>query len=91
MQPLLLAEMEATCGERVYLRAVVLHYGGLLGWPAGDVIRFTEALTQRPWRDCGRTEFLAVLDEYLAILDVLRVKTGRHTAREEGGRDAPGD
>ena len=73
----------AVNGERSRLRTAVLHYGGLLGWSAADVMTFTEALTNRRWRDCGCPEFLAVLDEYLAIMQVIQVKRDRRTATIE--------
>ena len=60
----------------------MLHYGGLLGWPDRDIISFTEKLTDRSWRECGIPEFLAVLDEYLAIFQVIAAKSRRRT---EGG------
>lgn len=69
-------------GERARLRWAVLHYGGLLGWPDRDIISFTEKLTDRSWRECGIPEFLAVLDEYLAIFQVIAAKSRRRT---EGG------
>ena len=70
-------------GERARLRWAVLHYGGLLGWSSRQVITFAEALTSRPWHECGTPECLAVLDEYLAILQVVQVKRERAVAREE--------
>ena len=76
-------DMSAFGGERVRLRAAVLHYGGLLGWQDGQVITFTEALTNRRWRDCGCPEFLAVLDEYLAIMEVIQTKGAKHALDSE--------
>ena len=60
--------------RRIELRTAVLHYGGLLGWPTPQVISFTEALTGCAWRHCGTPQFLAVLDEYLAILDAIAAR-----------------
>lgn len=80
--------------DRTYLRAAVLHVGGLLGWKAGEVIGFTEALTGRGWRHCGPEEFQLVLDEYLALGRVIQDKAARRRARNErsvkviGGQDA---
>lgn len=76
---LLMAE-PAVNGERSRLRTAVLHYGGLLGWSVADVMAFTEALTNCRWRDCGCPEFRAVLDEYLAIMQVVQVKRDRRGA-----------
>ena len=73
----------AVNGERSRLRTAVLHYGGLLGWSVADVMAFTEALTNRRWRDCGCPEFLAVLDEYLAIMQVIQVKRNRRAVSIE--------
>ena len=73
--------------DRVELRAAVLTYGDRLGWPTPQVIQFTEALTGCPWRLCRAPGFLAVLDEYLMILDVLAAKRHRHR-EPEGGDDA---
>ena len=43
--------------QRARLRLVVLRLGGRLGWGPRDVIGFAEALTNRPWRQCGRTSW----------------------------------
>ncbi len=73
-------------GKRVRLRAAVLHYGSLLGWQTQEVIAFAEALTGCPWRRCGCDELVAVLDEYLSIMDVIQGKAARrHLAVEKGG------
>ena len=80
----------AVNGERSRLRTAVLHYGGLLGWSVADVMAFTEALTNRRWRDCGCPEFLAVLDEYLAIMQVIQVKRDRRTASNQEVTHASG-
>ena len=74
--------------DRVELRAAVLGYGDRLGWPTPQIIHFTEALTGCPWQRCRAPEFLAVLDEYLMILDVLAAKQRRH-GTTEGGADGP--
>ena len=42
-----------------------------------DVMAFTKALTNCRWRDCGCPEFLAVLGEYMAIMQVIQVKRDR--------------
>ena len=73
--------------DRVELRTAVLDYGDRLGWPTPQIIHFTEALTGCPWPRCRAPEFLAVLDEYLMILDVLAAKRHRHV-ETEGGNDA---
>ena len=73
----------AVNGERSRLRTAVLHYGGLLGWSVADVMAFTEALTHCRWRDCGCAEFVAVLDEYLAIMQVVQVKRDRRAASNQ--------
>ena len=80
-----LVQAEAARRERVRLRGDVLHYGGLLGWQTSEVIAFTEALTHCPWRRCGCIEFWAVLDEYLAIMEVIQAKATRRLATERGG------
>lgn len=82
---------EETQRERVRLRTAVLHYGGLLGWEAPEVMALTEALTNCPWRHCGCAEFHAVLDEYLAIMDVIQAKASRRLMTEPGGCHAVGD
>ena len=76
-----------TAHDRVELRAAVLDYGDRLGWPTAQIIHFTEALTGCPWHRCRAPQFLAVLDEYLMILDVLAAKRHRHR-EPEGGDDA---
>jgi hypothetical protein len=78
--------------DRAYLRAAVLRLGGLLGWRAQEVIDFTEALTGRGWRHCTADDFQIVLDEYLALGQVIvdkaapRAGDGRGTS-EDGSRD----
>ena len=78
-------QAEAARRERIRLRGDVLRYGGLLGWQASEVIAFTEALTRCPWRRCGCVEFWAVLDEYLAIMEVIQAKATRRLITERGG------
>ena len=78
-------QVEAARRERIRLRADVLRYGGLLGWQAPQVIAFTEALTHCPWRRCGCAELWAVLDEYLAIMEVIQAKAARRLMAEPGG------
>ena len=67
--------------QRVRLRLVVLRLGGRLGWGPRDVIGFAEALTNRPWRQCGRMDLEAVRDEFLAIRWVIRRKSARRSIR----------
>jgi hypothetical protein len=55
----------------------VLRLGGRLGWGPRDVIGFAEALTNRPWRQCGRHELEAVRDEYLALFWAIRRRAAR--------------
>jgi len=67
--------------QRVRLRLVVLRLGGRLGWGPRDVIGFAEALTNRSWRRCGRTDLEAVRDEFLALRWVIRRKSARRSVR----------
>ena len=67
--------------ERARLRLVVLRLGSRLGWAPRDVIGFAEALTNRPWRRCGRTDLEAVRDEFLALRWVIRGKAARRSIR----------
>ena len=67
--------------QRARLRLVVLRLGGRLGWRPRDVIGFAEALTNRPWRRCGRTDLEAVRDEFLALRWVIRRKSARRSVR----------
>ena len=67
--------------ERARLRLVVLQLGGRLGWGPRDVIGFAEALTNRPWRQCGRADLEAVRDEFLALRWVIRCKSARRSVR----------
>jgi hypothetical protein len=60
--------------RRAQLRAAVLRLGGLLGWGSSEAIAFTEAVTNRPWRRCGCSEFETVLEEYWAIGRVIEEK-----------------
>ena len=66
--------------EPVRLRAAVLRLGGLLGWQPREVIAFAEAVTNRPWRQCGSTDFEAVLEEYRALLRAIHDKAERRAA-----------
>jgi hypothetical protein len=63
--------------QRVRLRLVVLRLGGRLGWGPREVIGFAEALTNRPWRRCGRTDLEAVRDEFLALRWAIRHRAAR--------------
>ena len=65
--------------KRARLRLVVLRLGGLLGWGPRDVIGFAEALTGRPWRQCGRADLEAVRDEFLALRWAIRRKAARRS------------
>jgi hypothetical protein len=67
--------------RRAELRAAVLRLGGLLGWGSSEAIGFAEAVTNRPWRRCGCSEFEIVLEEYWAIGRVIEEKQAR--ARQE--------
>ena len=67
--------------QRVRLRLVVLRLGGRLGWGPREVIGFAEALTNRHWRRCGRTDLEAVRDEFLALRWAIRRKSARRSAR----------
>ena len=67
--------------QRVRLRLVVLRLGGRLGWRPRDVIGFAEALTNRPWRQCGRTDLEAVRDEFLALRWAIRRKSAPRSVR----------
>jgi len=67
--------------ERARLRLVVLRLGGRLGWGPRDVIGFAEALTNHPWRRCGRMDLEAVRDEFLALRWVIRRKAAQRSNR----------
>ena len=67
--------------QHVRLRLVVLRLGGRLGWGPRDVIGFAEALTNRSWRRCGRTDLEAVRDEFLALRWAIRRKSARRSVR----------
>lgn len=83
-----LAQAARKGSERAQLRGEVLRLGELLGWQAQDIILFTEALVQQPWRHCGTAEFAAVLEEERSLLTAVAAKAVRRRARE---RDrAPG-
>lgn len=78
--------------RRAYLRASVLRLGSLLGWQSGDVVTFTETVTDRSWRRCGCADFETVLAEYWAIGRVIQEKRARRhrdacRPRQEGDRD----
>ena len=70
----------ASGGERARLRSGVLHLGGLLGWQPREVIDFAEAVAGCPWHECGCAEFRAVLEEYRAMLPLLRSKARKREA-----------
>ena len=72
--------------QRVRLRLVVLRLGGRLGWGPREVIGFAEALTNRPWGRCGRTDLEAVRDEFLALRWVIRRKSARRSVRPPSPR-----
>ena len=67
--------------QRVRLRLVVLRLGGRLGWGPRDVIGFAETLTNRPWRQCDRTDLEVVRDEFLALRWAIRRKSARRSVR----------
>ena len=69
------------------LREAVLTYGYHLGWPTAEIVTFTETLTGIPWEACQAAQFLAVLDEYLAILAAIQARQHRQR-RGEGGYHA---
>jgi hypothetical protein len=69
--------------RRAELRAAVLRLGGLLGWGSREAISFAEAVTNRPWRRCGCTEFETVLEEYWAIGRVIQEKRARSECEED--------
>jgi hypothetical protein len=69
--------------RRAELRAAVLRLGGLLGWRSREAITFAEAVTNRPWRRCGCTEFETVLEEYWAIGRVIQEKRARSECEED--------
>jgi hypothetical protein len=43
------------------LRAGVFRLGGFLGWDAKRVVQFSETVTGRRWRRCGRAELEQVV------------------------------
>jgi hypothetical protein len=67
----------------------VLRLGGRLGWGPPDVIGFAEALTNRPWRRCGRTDLEAVRDEFLALRWAIRRKSARRSVQPPSPRLTP--
>jgi hypothetical protein len=72
--------------QRVRLRLVVLRLGDRLGWGPRDVIGFAEALTNRPWRRCGRTDLETVRDEFLALRWAIRRKSAHRSVRPPSPR-----
>ena len=68
------------------LREAVLTYGSRLGWPTAQIVTFTETLTGTLWEACDEPQFLAVLDEYLAILDAIQARQHRQGHGEGGHR-----
>ena len=70
--------------ERARLRSGVLHLGSLLGWQPREVIDFAEAVAGCPWRECGCAQFRAVLEEYRAMLPLLRSKARKGEAAGRG-------
>lgn len=88
-------ESQPSIDERVRLRAAVLRLGGLLGWQPREITAFAEAVTNRPWQNCGPADFEAVLEEYRSLLRAIHDKAERRAAgreqvrlarREEQGR-----
>ncbi len=68
--------------ECIRQRAKVFQLGAALGWSPEAVIAFTEALTGRPWRECGQAELEVVLQEYRGLVRVIQAKAARRAARE---------
>ena len=59
------------------LRAALLRLGGYVDWDERAVIRFSEAITGRPWSRCGAAEVVQV---GRALLDVaVAVRAGNRT------------
>ncbi|MCL5107364.1 MAG: hypothetical protein M1401_00525 [Chloroflexi bacterium] len=76
----------ATRDERLRLREGVLRLGGMLGWQPAEIIAFTEALTNRPWRRCSGSDFRLVLEEYAIIAQLLAGKANKApSGGHEGG------
>lgn len=53
--------------QRAALRANILQYGRMLGWPAHTAITFTERLARRPWKRCTGDQLATALDDLQAI------------------------
>jgi hypothetical protein len=53
--------------ERAALRANVLEYARLLGWPSRTAIAFAERAARRPWKRC-RSDQLAVIVSDLSTI-----------------------
>lgn len=68
--------------ERIRQRAKVFQLGAALGWSPDAVIAFTEALTGRPWQECGQAELELVLREYRGLVRAIQAKAARRAARE---------
>ena len=59
------------------------------GWrEAAERIGFAEALTNRPWRRCGRTDLEAVRDEFLALRWTIRRKSAHRSVRPPSPKSA---
>ena len=69
--------------DRGRLRAATLRLGALLGWQAHEVAAFAEALTGRPWPECGCAELGRVFDETKRrpLYLVQRYEPGRYSTR----------
>jgi len=58
------------------LRAGVLRLGGYLGWDAKRVVQFSETVTGRRWRRCGRAELEQVVLTFGEVAKRVRATTG---------------
>jgi hypothetical protein len=57
------------------LRAGVLRLGGYLGWDSKRVVRFSETVTGRRWRRCGRGELEQVVQTFGEVAKRVRAAT----------------
>ncbi len=58
------------------LRAGVFRLGGFLGWDAKRVVQFSETVTGRRWRRCGRAELEQVVLTFGEVAKRVRAATG---------------
>ncbi len=54
------------------LRAGLLRLGGHLGWDTQRVVRFSEAVTRRSWRRCGRGDLERVVAVFAELASRMR-------------------